>query len=108
MGWWKAACSVRITNANFDFEHQTWSVEGYLDMIGPDGCELIVSKMFKHTWEALGDDYRLLRKIVEDKVGVDLWEQERMWNALSDNEKAVKTAEMKRLKERREYQEAQK
>jgi len=106
MGWWKAACSIRITNADFDFEHQIWSVEGYLDMIGPSGSEMIASKMFKHTWSAGSEDQRLLRKIVEEHVGVDMWEQEQMWDSLTDSQKSWRKDEMDAQRKKREAAEA--
>ena len=93
-GWFKAACQVRITKAVFDFSEGVWSVEGYLDMIGPKGSELISSKMFKHSWHC-DSDGRDIRKMVEDKVGVDLFAQSQMWDALSKSEQQFRNEDMR-------------
>lgn len=99
--WIKAACSVRITKASFDFSEGVWSVEGYLDMLGPKGMELINAKMFKHSW-ACDSDARELRKIIEDKVGVDLFAQAEMWDTLSKSEQQIREDELERKRRKEE------
>ena len=93
-GWIKAACQVRITTAAFDFSKGVWSIEGYLDMLGPKGSELITSKMFKHSWQC-DSDGRDIRKMVEDKVGADLFAQEEMWSALSKTTQQFREEDMR-------------
>jgi len=101
--WIKAACSVRITKATFDFGESIWSVEGYLDFLGIKGCEMIADngKFFKHSWFC-DQAARDVRKMIEDKVGVDLFEQAEMWSTLSKSEQQIEEDEMERKRRRAE------
>lgn len=101
--WIKAACSVRITKATFDFGSSIWSVEGYLDFLGPKGCELIADdgKFFKHSWHC-DSAARDVRKMIEEKVGADLFEQAEMWDTLSKSDKQLREEEIERKRRRAE------
>ena len=99
--WIKAACSVRITTATFDFSNSIWSAEGYIDMLGPKGMDLIADngKFFKHSWHC-DNDARSLRDMIQERVGVDLYEQAEMWDTLSKSEKQIREDELERKRRR--------
>ncbi len=101
--WIKAACSVRITKATFDFGEKIWSVEGYLDFLGPKGMDLIADggKFFKHSWYC-DNNARTLREMIAEKVGADLFEQAEMWDTLSKSDQQIREDEMERKRLRAE------
>ena len=99
--WIKAACSVRITTASFDFSKSVWSVEGYIDFLGPKGMELVADngKFFKHSWFC-DSNARSLRDMIQEKVGTDLFEQAEIWDTLSKSEQQLREDDMKRKRDR--------
>jgi len=99
--WIKAACSVRITKATFDFSESVWSVEGYIDLLGPKGMEMINTKFFTHSWFC-DQAARNVRDMIQEKVGVDLYEQAEMWDTLSKSDKQLEEDEMERKRRKAE------
>ena len=73
---------IRLKKAIFNFENDTWEVEGYINFTGMGSDHSIVSNDFTHKWMAYGSDHSALEKILENTCGSDLLGPQKTYNTL--------------------------